>query len=346
MNRPRIVIAGGGLAGHRIAFALQNEAEVTLIDPKDYFEVPMAAPRMLVEPGRGRDAIIPFREFLPEVRHVRGRVHSIRHDHVATTDSEIPFDYLVLATGAAYRDDMFKPHEGQAGARREYFRTAAERLHRAGRILIVGGGPVGVEVAGEIAEDYPEKHLTLIQSDPVLLPSLTPGPQRYALEFLRKRKVDVMLNRRATPEDCNACDLTLWCTGYRIGTSYLKGFPGDVLTPDGHVKVDRNLRLPSSANIFAVGDITALPEPKLGIWAGKHAAVVIRNLRSLIKGKAKLAVYLPATNNQMMLVTLGRNHGTGHLPFVDFTNSWLARTVKARDMFIGRYRTGVGLPRH
>ena len=55
------------MAGHRIAYALQREADVTLIDPKDFFEVPMAVPRMLVEPDRARDAIIPYTEFLPNV---------------------------------------------------------------------------------------------------------------------------------------------------------------------------------------------------------------------------------------------------------------------------------------
>src|SRR5437879_4273289 len=70
----RVVIAGGGLAGHRIAYALQWETDVTLIDPKDYFEVPMAVPRMLVEPGRAWDAIIPYADFLTQVTFVRAMV--------------------------------------------------------------------------------------------------------------------------------------------------------------------------------------------------------------------------------------------------------------------------------
>ncbi len=343
MSRSRIVIAGGGLAGHRIAYALQHQADVTVIDPKDYFEVPMAAPRMLVEPSRSAQAIIPLGDFLPGVRHLRSRALSVQPDRVTTSEGDVSFDYLVLATGSAYNDDLLKPHKGDAATRREHYRIRAAELREAKRILIVGGGPVGVELAGEIVQDYPDKRLTLIHSEGVLLPSLTPGPQRYALDFLRRRNVEVHLNRRATPADTADADMTIWCTGYRIDTSYLEGFAGDVRTPDGHLKVDEHLRLAGTSHIFVAGDITALPEPKLGIWAGKHAAVVIRNLRCLLRGKGRPAIYRPATGNRMMLVTLGRNHGTGHLPFGDFSNAWLARTLKSRDMFIGRYRKGVGL---
>src|SRR5436305_10812667 len=106
--RRGVVMAGGGLAGHRIAFALQHEADVTLIDPKDFFEVPMAVPRMLVEPGRARDAVIPFAEFLPRVRLLHGRYRSFRPGVAMTDAGEVPFDYLVIATGAAYSGDLIK----------------------------------------------------------------------------------------------------------------------------------------------------------------------------------------------------------------------------------------------
>ncbi|MES1258850.1 MAG: FAD-dependent oxidoreductase [Acidobacteriota bacterium] len=340
LGKANVLIAGGGLAGHRIAFALQREARVTLIDPKDYFEVPMAAPRMLVEPQRAEDAIIPYAAFLPHVTHVRGALHDVQPGFVRVGETEIGFDYLVLATGTSYDTDLIKPHAGTAPSRRAHFRQWAERIGGANRILIVGGGPVGVEVAGEILEDRPDRKLTLVHSGPALLPSLTPGPQRYALAFLRQRGAEVILGRPVAGEQA---DVTLWCAGSRGDTGYLRNYPGRVLDAAGRVLVDPHLRVAGTSNIFAAGDITALPEPKLGIRAGRHAAVVIANLRGLLHGKQSLRVYRPATGSQTMLVTLGRHHGTGHIPFFDFTNSWLARQVKSRDMFIGRYRKGIGL---
>jgi NADH dehydrogenase FAD-containing subunit len=318
------VIAGGGLAGHRIAFALQHEAAVTLIDPKDFFEVPMAVPRMLVEPGRARDAVIPFTDFLSEVQLVRGSFQSFRPGFVITDTGEVPFDFLVIATGAGYSGDLIKACRGTAGERRLRLGEWAEQIRLAAHVLVVGGGPVGVEVAGEILEDLPGKRLTLVHRGDALLPGLTPRPQRYALDLLRKRGAEVRLGSDRLPE----ADVVLWCTG-TSGT--------------GRIPVDEHLRVAGSENVFAVGDVTSLPEPKMGIWAGKHAAVVIQNLRRLLRGGTVRARYRPATGSKTMLVTLGRRHGTGHLPFGDFTNSWFARQVKSRDMFIGRYRNGVGL---
>jgi NADH dehydrogenase FAD-containing subunit len=319
------VIAGGGLAGHRIAFALQHEADVTLIDPKNFFEVPMAVPRMLVEPDRAREAVIPFADFLPKVALIRGSFQSFRPGFVRTDSGEVPFDYLVIATGAGYSGELIKASGGTAGERSSGLREWAERIRLANHVLIVGGGPVGVEVAGEILEDLPGKRLTLAHRGDALLPGLTPGPQRYALELLRKRGAEVRLG---TDVLCEA-DVVLWCTGSSGGA--------------GRIAVDAHLRVSGAENVFAVGDVTSLPEPKMGLWAGKHAAVVIQNLRRLVRGVSVKAVYHPATDSKTMLVTLGRRHGTGHLPFGDFTNSWFARQVKSRDMFIGRYRKGVGL---
>jgi NADH dehydrogenase FAD-containing subunit len=278
-----------------------------------------------VEPDRTRDAIIPFGDFLPGVRLVRGSFQSFRPGVVVTDAGEVPFDYLVIATGAGYSGELIRPVAGSAGERRASLRGCAERLRVAGHVLVVGGGPVGVEVAGEILEDLPGTRLTLVHRGDALLPGLTPGPQRYALELLKKRGAEVRLRTDALPD----ADVVLWCTGSSGGA--------------GKIAVDEHLRVSGHQNVFAVGDVTSLPEPKMGIWAGKHAAVVIENIRSLLRGGAVKARYRPATGSKTMLVTLGRRHGTGHLPFGDFTNSWFARQVKGRDMFIGRYRKGVGL---
>jgi NADH dehydrogenase FAD-containing subunit len=350
----RVVIAGGGVAGHRIAYALQKDADVTLIDPKDYLEVPMAAPRMLVEPRRAADAIIPFSAFLPRVAHMQGVVEAVQPHSIKVNGKALPFDYLVLATGSAYQDDLIKPHSGSAPGRREHFHQWADRLHRAQRVVIVGGGPVGVELAGEILEDQRGKQLTLIHNGPTILPALTRGPQRYAHSFLTNRGAEVLLNQTASDAQLvlsrvttSSGDLVFHCAGYRIDTGYLRDFPAPVLDAAGRVLTDQYLRMAGTENIFVAGDITALPEPRLGIWAGKHAAVIIDNLRKLIRttpaSRTRLASYKPATGSRMMLVTLGRSHGTGHIPPVDFTNSWFARSVKSRDMFIGRYRKAIGL---
>ncbi len=340
----RIVIVGGGLAGHRIAFALQHEARVTLIDPKEFFEIPMAVPRLLVQPGRAEEALLPYSQFLAGVELVRDRVQSVQPGFVrVASGTSIPYDVLVLATGSSYPTDTLKASIGGVPERISHFGRLAEQVKAARRILIVGGGPVGVEIAGEILQDLPGKHVVMVQSGETILPSITPGPRRYALEFLRARGAGIQLGRKVDDSDLAAADLVLWCAGYDVDTSYLRDFPGLELDPSGRVPVDQYLRMRGTDNVFVAGDITALPEPKLGIWAGKHAAVIIENIRRCLRGNTGLKSYRPATGSRMMLVTLGRSHGTGHTPLGDFTNSWLARKFKATDMFIGRYRKAVGL---
>lgn len=58
-----LVVIGGGIAGHAIAYRLKSLFTVTLVDPKTYLEVPMAAPRLLVDPD-ALQARIPYAEFL------------------------------------------------------------------------------------------------------------------------------------------------------------------------------------------------------------------------------------------------------------------------------------------
>jgi apoptosis-inducing factor 2 len=77
----RLVIIGGGMAGHLIAHAMQSSMKVTLIDPKTYVEVPMAVPRLLVEP-EALPARIPYADFLPNVRLVRGQATAIADSSV------------------------------------------------------------------------------------------------------------------------------------------------------------------------------------------------------------------------------------------------------------------------
>ncbi|MBA5638682.1 hypothetical protein H3H37_16600 [Duganella sp. LX20W] len=70
MLKKKLVVIGGGSAGHKIAYLLQDTLDVTLVDPKTYFEVPMALPRLLVEPN-ALSAQIRYQDFLPGVRHVQ-----------------------------------------------------------------------------------------------------------------------------------------------------------------------------------------------------------------------------------------------------------------------------------
>ncbi len=369
MEQKRVVVVGGGIAGHQVAFSLQVAAAVTLVDPKDFFEVPMAAPRLLVDPD-SLPALIPYREFLTKVNLVRGWAVEVEAEYIQVrisknTTCSIPFDYLILATGSASDEDLVKPLEGTVVQRRARYCAAYHQIAAAEQVLIVGGGPIGVEIAGEITEERPGKPVTLVEASPRLLPATSERLGRWAQDFLTARGVTVILGERIVAEDAPsgiehttktavtrsgrriAYDLLLRCVGMRPDASYLRrNFP-DALDEAGYVKVDSHLRIAGQTRIFAIGDITNLAETKLGMRASQQAKVTTENIIRLLRDPeapdSALRTYRPATGNQTMLVTLGRRNGVMHFPFGEFRSGWLARLLKSREMFVPRVRKAIGL---
>src|SRR5277367_873610 len=210
---PRVVIVGAGFGGLRCAQALRDvPAAVTLIDRTNYhlfqpllYQVATAA----LSPG---DIATPARQIFrnaPSIRMLLGTVTAVdtQRQTVATEAMEIPYDYLVLATGATHSyfgKDAWAPFapglkrvEDALEIRRRIL-TAFERAEAASEeerkglltFLIVGGGPTGVELAGAIAElaryglendfrafDPSKARVVLVQAAPRLLPAF---PERLA----------------------------------------------------------------------------------------------------------------------------------------------------------------------
>lgn len=368
--KQRIVVVGGGIAGHSIAYAMQNLADVTLVDPKDYVEVPMAVPRLMVAPG-SLPALIPYRAFLPAAQHVQGWAKEVRQGSVVVEanersgTAEVPFDYLILATGSNYEGDLVKPLSGSTGKRLQHFRSVHKDLQAAKRVLIVGGGAVGIELAGEITESFPDKQVTVVEAGSRILPFTSEKPRRWAAEFLEHHGVKLITGERivepASIPQGNldsqggqavtdkgsriSYDVGFWCVGLKPDASYLKGHFPEAVDPRGLIRVSTDLRMIGHPRMFAVGDITDLPD-KGAMWAKYHAKVAIKNLKRLIASPqtSALAHYKRPMPPTTMLVTLGRNNGVMDLPFGKFRWGWLARKLKGQHMLVPGFRKAIGLP--
>src|ERR1700730_13361953 len=70
----KIVIYGAGMAGAMLASRIADDFDVTVVAPTDYFEVPMAVPRLMVQPGLADRAVVSIADALPKARHIRGRL--------------------------------------------------------------------------------------------------------------------------------------------------------------------------------------------------------------------------------------------------------------------------------
>lgn len=358
-----IVIYGAGLAGSQLAHTLQQDADVTLVSPLDYFEVPMALPRALVEPELSERSVMSLTQTLPEVRHVQGKL--VRFDAgrgvVETTDGqsiELNGDISVLATGSSYANSLTRAQTGTVDERRKQLAVFADRLEQAQNILIVGGGPIGIELAGEITLEIPGKNITVVESNEEILQGTSRKVAVRALSELKARGVSFHLGQKVVEPSYGVApeggiaqtdkdleleyDLIFWAVGSKPNTDY---FPAEQLSPENRIPVDRHLRVKGMENVFALGDITALNEVKKAIYVIDHLKTVTKNIRSLLAGKSPQASYKAQTGNDIMVVTLGRQGGVGHIPVLGtITAGWLIRLIKAKDMLVDMYRKKVGAP--
>lgn len=365
-SNKQVVIFGGGIAGAQLAEALATNARVTLVDPNDYFEVPMAAPRGLVRPEFAEQSVIPFTVALPDVELVQGRLieMSVNGGEVQLRDGKritVRGDIHVLCTGNLYTNDLMRSVGITAQDRKRLYSQYRTVIDAAHRVLIVGGGPIGVEVAGEISEFYPTKSLTLLEASPRILAGTSELAARHAAFVLKSRGVTIMVGeglRSATTkgEDIFAgkgeattargrkldYDLMIWCTGGRPNTAYMQAQLGGVLDQRGRIRVQADLRVTGQETLFALGDITDLNENKMAWHITEQVRVAAVNIRRLLQGQRQssgLARYKPQTDNPKMAVSLGSRQGVVHLPLFGVIRSpFLTRKAKAEHMLVPKYR--------
>jgi NADH dehydrogenase FAD-containing subunit len=155
LNQSKVVVVGGGYGGVAVAKALDSSSEVVLIEPKDAFMHNIAALRALVDPSWLSRIFFPYTEVMANGRVVHDRASLVDpHRVVTSSGEEFDADYIVLATGSRYPFPA-KTDLVHAEAAREEMRATNRALSQADWVLLVGAGPVGIELAGEIREVWP-----------------------------------------------------------------------------------------------------------------------------------------------------------------------------------------------
>ncbi|KAI9029324.1 hypothetical protein DFJ74DRAFT_481787 [Hyaloraphidium curvatum] len=311
MPRPRIAIAGGSFAGLHAARQLAAHADVSLVDPAGFAEYVPAVPRVLAH-GGAEGLQVPLSE-LQGVVFVRGAAKGVEEEGdrgvllVDTMDGatrRLPFDFLIIATGAEYRPPVHSsdPASGQHGRAAE-LDSARDKLAGAAEVLLVGGGPVGVELAAELASIG--KQVVLACGSGVLA-GMHPGIGAGAKRWLEGNGVRVLPGATASEEDGEVvlsdgqrfpAAATVWCTGSRPRTAWCADSPAfaGALDPRGYLRVLPTMQLdippdvPLVGRIFAAGDCAkcpAVPLPGLAHTAEKHAAVAASNALRLASGRS------------------------------------------------------------
>jgi len=351
----KIVIIGGGFAGARTAQDLVKNGfnDVTLIDRKDYFEVTYATLRGVTQPNKwGTSSRKKYTDFF-NGRFLQASVREMSKTQIYTDSGElISFDYAVIATGSSYPSFQIGKSSSALSLeqRNMHFEQENKKLVKANNIVIVGGGPVGVELAGEIADYYPEKSVTLVQKSDRLLNSFREKTSDTAHKLLSKIGVKVILNDTLTENRTGEyvtqntqqvlhADLVYNCVGVKVNTDWLSEYFSSAINDHGQLKVDNYLRVESHDNIFAIGDCSNIKEAKLGYLADIQGEAVAKNMLRMVKGK-KLKAY--KTNPDVVLVPTGRESGLVQLPFAVTTLNFLVN-MKQKDLFILKAFKGLGV---
>jgi len=121
-------------------------------------------------------------------------------------------------------------------------------------------------------------------------------------------------------------------------------FP-EVLDTNRRIMVTPELMVVGQQRLFAIGDVTNLPENKMATHTKGHVKIVETNIRRLLQESPSelMASYVPQTGNPLMAVTLGSRTGVSHVPLLGVVRSaWLNRKVKAERMLVPKCRKAVG----
>jgi NADH dehydrogenase FAD-containing subunit len=366
--KSKIVIYGAGMAGAMLASRLAEDFDVTVVAPTNYFEVPMAMPRLIVQPGLSDKAIMSIADALPKVQHIHGHLAELTDAGGVVEGDDgarrmVTGDISVLATGSRFAGQLVRSLSGSMEERKAAFHRLEASLSAARRILIVGGGPVGVEMAGEIVETWPGRSVTIVESSAHILAGTAQSVSTHAAKFLQQRGVTLLTGERiespspgdgvsAEPGEARTTsgklvgyDVILWCIGGRPNTEYLRAHFSDRLDADGRVRVTPQLLMEGEDRVFALGDITNLKENKMALHVNGQLRVAEANIRVVALGRTPSKTYKAKTGNPMMAVSLGSRAGVAFVPPIGTIRSaWLNRKVKAETMLVPMYRKKLGLP--
>jgi NADH dehydrogenase len=376
---PKVVVVGGGFGGLFAARHLAGKAvEVVLIDRNNFHTfTPLLyqVATCVLDPS---EVAFPIRSIFRKdtnIRFLLGEVTAIKSDegHVTVrTESgerKETYDYLILAAGSttAYfngeeirRNSFELKSLGDAVSLRNHILRQFEQAEwesdhdRRGAmttLVVIGGGPTGVETAGALYELYNhvlareykardplKSRVVLIEQEPHILGAFPARLQRSALKQLESLGVEVLLNSTIATISPDGAQLTdgrwiptrtvVWAAGVRA--SPVGGMLPVQLAKRGAVRVEPTLEVSGYRRIYAVGDMAYLEDPNVKPYpmfipvAKQQGALAARNILRNVKGLPQQTFNY---RDRGLMATIGRRRAVAwiynRLPLSGYF-AWLA----------------------
>ncbi len=312
-EHPRVVVVGAGFGGLRAIQALKNApVQITVVDRRNHHTFQPLLYQVATAALSPADIAKPIRSILRSQDNIRAVLMAEAlsvdpNEQILHTDAgPLPYDYLVLATGARHSyfghddwepyapglkslEDALEIRRRVLSAFEEAERTADEvERDRLLTFVVIGGGPTGVELAGALGEisrhtlarefdriDPTWARIYLFEGGPRILPTFPESLARKATTFLNQVGVQVRTDTMVTEVDADGvvaggrrfpAATVLWAAG--VAASPIGKTFGIPLDRAGRIVVRSDLSLAEYPNIFAVGDLASLTGPDDKLYPG------------------------------------------------------------------------------
>lgn len=373
-GKKRIVIAGGGFAGLKLAKSLRkSNYQIVLLDKNNYHQFQPLFYQVATAGLEPSAISFPLRKIFQEQKDIHFRVAVLEkvdaESRVISTDiGDLKYDYLVLAIGARtnfFGNQNLRRHAISMKSLGEAIQLRNKILHNFElalnerdpekatgllNIVIVGGGPTGVELAGALAEmkkyilpkDYPELDFTqmqiyLLEASPKVLNGYSERSSAKGKEYLERLGVKVLPDTFVKDYDGHQVELAngetlhtetlIWAAGVR--GNEVPGLPPATFGRGSRLLVDEFNRLKDRPDIFVIGDLALMETQDYPTGHPQVATVAIQQAANLAKNFLRME-----KNEQLVpykyfykgsLATVGRNLAVADLPGFRFAGffAWM-----------------------
>jgi NADH:ubiquinone reductase (H+-translocating) len=360
----RVVIIGGGFGGLKLARKLSKKKsfDITLIDRFNFHQF---QPLFYQVATAGLDASsisFPLRKVFHSDKNMHFRMAEIKSVDIAQNkviaDVEIfPYDILVLATGADTNffgnqqlAECTYPMKSTVEALQIKYKLLrniedalyaknAKELQSLMTIVVVGGGPTGVEMSGAIADmrrfvfpkDYPEldfnkMKIYLLEGSPRTLAAMSEKSSMDSREYLKKLNVIVRTGTVVKDYDGSTVimqngetiesSMVIWAAGVKGNVP--EGIDKNIVVKGNRITVDRFNKVMGTKNIYAIGDVAYMETPKYPHGHPQVASVAIAQgtvlSDNLLRSEKNLSMKEFEYHDKGSLATVGRNLAVVDIP--------------------------------
>jgi NADH dehydrogenase len=364
--KKKIVVIGGGFAGIQFIQKVKKDVfDIWLIDRLNHHQFQPLFYQVATSQIEPSSISFPLRKIFQKRKDVRIRLAEVlsvnpSESIIQTTIGEFEFDYLIIATGCS--TNFFGNNEIKKNAFalkttyqsitirnfilenfEKILYTPVEESEGLYNIVIVGGGPTGVELSGAFAEikrdilpkdffriDFSKLRIYLLEGSEHTLNSMSNMAKKASEEYLKKMGVIIRTGVFVKNYDGNIVTLNngellksknlIWAAG--VTGNIIKGLSDESVTKTNRFRVDRINKVINYENIFAIGDIAYMETPKYPNGHPQLANVAINQGKNL----ARNLLAFELNNKQRhyeyrdmgSMATIGRNKAVVDLPFISF----------------------------